>query len=455
MKKTMTSHALKFKAAHLLKLSWLCLLPLSACNCEDEKDPNGFSLDGDLPDESKDVRPDAMGDETPDAIVDEASDVALDVAEDEVPDEIADEAADEFTDMGPVVLPPPEPWEPEVVVEVPRSQAFNDRTSLSVGNDNTVWLGFHSCDTNSCNAPDLTIANRAAAATNQPWSLEDIAPQNTTFGLDVYENTPIVAFLDTNNSRFRVAQRSGPNSWNAETLPVQYGGNSDGLDLTHDGANMYVTFASDSGAPVNLFAKAMKSQAPAWIKLRSLDVGKAQAALERGLQADGNGNLFLVHKDGDFGPYGVARYSLMNNTWNRRQYLSSDDLLVSSMVARSNGDICMSSASWDQNEKLTMTCGTISGLERDVYGLNNERTNSYSSLIEGKDGSLMIAYAYGDNERLKIARRFPNGQWDVRTVFDGPTYGVSTAIDKDNKLLISYYTCRSSRCTLEFIRQPY
>ena len=449
MKMTMTSHALKFKAAHLLKLSWLCLLPLSACNCEDETDPNGFSLDGDLPDEGQDVAPDSV-DETPD-VFDETADEVVD----EVEDEAIDEVEDEIMDMDPVVLPPPEPWEPEVVVEVPRSQAFNDRTSLSVGDNNTVWLGFHSCDDDSCSAPDLTVAHRAAAATQQPWTLEDIAPQNTTFGLDVYENTPIVAFLDTNNSQFRVAQRSGPNSWNAEPLPVDYGGASDGLDLTHDGDNMYVTFASDSGAPVNLFAKAMKSQDPAWIKLRSLDVGKAQAALERGLQADGNGNLFLVHKDGDFGPYGVARYSLMNNTWNRRQYLSSDDLLVSSMVARSNGDICMSSASWDQNDKLTLTCGTISGLERDVYGLNNERTTSYSSLIEGKDGSLMIAYAYGNNERLKIARRFPNGQWDVRTVFDGPTFGVSTAIDQDNKLLISYYTCRASRCTLEFIRQPY
>lgn len=427
-----------------LRLSWICLLPLAACNCEDEVDAKPW--------EFREPRPDIV-DIAPDLDMAPDLDIApdLDMPEDITPDL---DMEPDLEDMLPD-LPPPEEWEPEVVVEVPRAQALNDRTSLGVGQDNTVWLGYHSCGDVSCSNPKLTVAYRKAEATDTPWRLEEIAPQQGTFGLDVFGNQPFVAYLDDLNNEFRVGMRLGPNQWMKEALPVQYTGLYDGLDLTHDDVNMYITFANSNGDPVSLFGMDMTRAVSQWIKLRSLDVGKASAALERGLKADGKGNLYLVHRDGEFGPYGVARYRLRDNIWDRRTYFPNTNLIVSSMEARANGDVCLSSANVSNRDKVTLTCGRISKLERDQYTLEDETTQEYNSLIEGRDGSLIIAYSYGNRERLKIARRYPGGAWDVRTVFTGPTYGVSTAIDKNNKLLISYYTCRFDRCTLEFLRQPY
>lgn len=435
-----------------ISLSWLCLLPLSACNCEDEvdnKDP--WSVNDKLKDQP-----------TPDMSIDEdlGQDAAPDmpVIEDMAPDLAPDLGPDLGPDMPAVVdmapdLPPDIPWEPEVVAEVPRSQALTDRTSLGVGQDNTVWLGYHECTDFSCSSPWLSVTHKGTR--DSSWVNERVARQEGTFGVDVFNNQPFVAYLDNINSSFVAGYRSGTNQWQRNPLPVQYTGNFDGLDLTHDTQNMYVTFANSGGAPVALFMMEMSRGPSSWRRLQSLDVGRASAALERGLKADDNGNLFLVHRDGEFGPYGVARYRVRDNIWDRRVYFPDTSLIVSSMEARKNGDICLSSYDESAQNKVTLTCGKINRLERDQYTLEREVTNEYNSLIEGTDGSLMIAYTYRNNERLKIARRYPNGTWDIRTVFEGAAYGVSTAIDRDNKLLISYYTCRQERCTLEFLRQPY
>ena len=282
-----------------------------------------------------------------------------------------------------------------------------------------------------------------------------MARQEGTFGLDVFGDRPLVAYLDGNNRQFRVAWRTGDNRWDPRPMPVQYTGPYDGLDLTHDRGHVYVTFAPSSGDPVSLFMMDMTRSSSPWVRLQSLDVGRASAALERGLKADDRGNLFLVHRDGELGPYGVARYRLRDNVWDRRVYFPDTSLIVSSMEARADGDICLSSYDTRRNNRVTLTCGKVNNLERDKYTLERELTQEYTSLIEGTDGSLITAYTYGNNERLKIARRYPGGVWDIRTVFEGQAYGVSTAIDRDNKLLISYYTCRRDRCTLEFVRQPY
>jgi hypothetical protein len=263
-----------------------------------------------------------------------------------------------------------------------------------------------------------------------------------------------VAYLDELNSRFAVARRTNNTRtpWAPEGLPVDYTGESDGLDLAHDPTRMFVTFANRDGDPVALFARDMTSASGPWARLRSLDVGRASAALERGLNADDVGNLFLVHRDGEFGPYGVARFKVRDNIWDRQRYMPTSDLTVSSMVARPNGDICMIST--DTFNQLVLTCGTMTKLDRDTYRVGDS-TSSYSSLIEGLDGSLMIAYSSGNNGALRVWRLYPDGHTESRVVFEGQSYGVSTTLDRQNRLVISYYTCRSQRCTLELIRQPY
>lgn len=401
---------------------------LNACSCEDVE-PNPWDLNEEFPEEP--VEPDPI---EPDPIEPDPPEV-----------ELVETPPD---------LDPDTPWEPEVIQEVTRQQALNDRTSIDVGDDGTIWLGYHSCDDLLCNDAWLSVVHRQPNDTE--WIFEKVAPQYTTFGLSVYRNQPFVAYLDIDNFEFRIGERSGATNadgdWGLQALDVDFSGQYDGLDLTHDGSRMYVTFAGDNSRLVDLFVRDMTDPAADFTKLRSLEVRQgASAALERGLQADGKGNLFLVHRDGRDGPYGVARFRLRDNIWDRITYLPSEDIVVSSMVARNSGDICMSSGLYDE---LLFTCGRLTELERD-YELLGEPKQSYSSLIEGRDGSLIIAYNYGDNEKLKIARLYPNGEWDVRTAFDGPSYGVSTGIDLENKLLISYYTCRGDRCTLEMLRQPY
>lgn len=437
---------------HLLGLSprllvFIAIFPFAACECEDELE-GPWSLSEDRPDaDVADLGPDADLDLAPDADLDLAPDLAPDLPPD-MPDLPPDLPPDMVIEPEPL---PVGPWEPEVIEVVFQEQALTDRSSAGVGQDGMVWVGYHSCDDASCDDPWLTVASDVAPRT---WRKEKVARQWGTFGLDVWRSEPVVAYLDHVNSRFAVARRTNNTRtpWAPERLPVDYTGEFDGLDLAHDPTRMFVTFANRDGDPVALFARDMTQPASAWARLRSLDVGRASAALERGLNADDIGNLFLVHRDGEFGPYGVARFKARDNIWDRQRYLPSADLTVSSMVARPNGDICMIST--DSAQRLVLTCGTMSKLDRDVYQVG-DTTSSYSSLIEGLDGSLMIAYNSGNNGALRVWRLYPDGHTERRDVFAGPSYGVSTTLDRSNRLVISYYTCRDQRCTLELIRQPY
>lgn len=424
--------------SHWFLVGICTVLPLGACDCDDNADAEPWELTEPWP---KDM---AM-----------APDLALE------PDMAPDMREPEPDMREPVVIPPEEDWEREVVDEVPRTQALNDRTSLDVGEDGTIWLGFHPCEDQTCGESWLGVAQRGPGADG--WDVERVAPQRGTFGLVVYEEQPWAAYLDERNDQFRVAQRvgpGGPSGWLKEPMPVEFTGRYDGLDLTHDDRRMYVTFASDwSDAPVDLFARDMTRAGAEWIELSKLDVYEASAALERGLQADNRGNLFLVHRDGPTGPYGVARYRLEDNLWDRQAYFPDTNVIVSSMVAREDGDICMSSTVNSGgllgDGFLELSCGPINDLRRDVWRFPSETVSSYSSLIEGRDGSLIIAFNAGGNTELRVARRYPDGTWDFRTVFESSSYGVSTAISLQNRLLISYYTCESDRCTLEMLSQPY
>lgn len=431
---------------HMMLGAICMLLPLSACNCEDDTGADPWELTEPWPDMAL----------PPDMAMEPDLDMAPDL----------DLAPDLFEEPDlpppPPDIPPEIPWEKEVVAEVPRSQALNDRTSLGVGEDGTVWLGYHPCDDDQCIVSWLAVA--IDRPDGQDWTIERVAEQRGTFGLDVHVNEPWVAYLDEVNNQFRVARRNlsgrGPQAWTKIPMPVDFTGPYDGLDLTHDDDFIYVTFASELDRPVELFAfdKRPGADSSEYIQLSSLDVGAASAALERGLQADGKGNLFLVHREGDTGPYGVARFRLRDNIWDRQAYFGDPGIVVSSMVARENGDICMSNTVPDglfADGYLEMTCGKMNDLRRGLWRHQDESVSSYSSLIEGTDGSLIIAYNAGGNTELRVARRYPDGTWDIRTVFDGSSYGVSTALDTQNRLLISYYTCSRNRCTLELLRQPY
>jgi hypothetical protein len=433
----------KFRWSQFALWSVCVSASLSGCNCEDDTQDDPWAL--------TDPWPEDMALPAPDLLVIEDMPVA--------PDMPPDSAPDLPPDMAPIVIPPDIPWEREVVEVVERTQALNDRTSLDVGDDGTVWLGYHSCDDSSCSNPYLSVAiNRQDSSS---WQREKITPQQGTFGLIVYENEPWVAYLDEINGQFRVGRRNRPGTgegaWTRTPLPVNFTGAYDGLDLTHDDERIYVTFASSLQTPVDLFARDMTRPNANFIEVAKLDVKEASAALERGLAADESGNLFLVHRDGPNGPYGVARYKLGDNLWDRQSYYDSPSITVSSMLARKDGDICMSNTvdgGFIGDGTFEVTCGKLNNLRRQVWRYDDETVSSYTSMIEGKDGSLIIAYNAGGNSRLRVARRYPDGQWDFRTVFSGSSYGVSTAIDNDNRLVISYYTC-DDRCTLEVLSQPY
>lgn len=430
--------------SRLLIASWLLVLPLSGCHCEDERDTAQPWTLGEPPDPNAPVD---MADAAPDL----PRDTPPDLPEDMAPEDMGQDLGQDLGRDMDIVIPPEIPWEREVVEEVTEEQALTDRTSLGVGDDGIIWLGYHSCGADlRCTNPQLAVARREPRSAG--WAKEQVTPQSGTFGLDVWGTQPFVAYLDDRNREFRVGRRGANGQWSLRALDVTYTGIYDGLDITHDGQRVYVTFANDISDPVALFALDMTRAGADWFKLQSLDVGPASAALERGLHADGNGNLFLVHRAGDIDPYGVARFRLQDNLWDRNTYFSNAQQIVSSMVAIPNGDLCIAST---LDGVVTVSCGTIRDLERQVEPLANERTTTYSSMIRGRDGSLILAYNYRQNEALRVARRYPNGQWDIRTVFDGPSYGVSTAIDTENKLVISYYTCRQQRCTLEVLRQPY
>lgn len=425
-------------AGDVLLALYCVALPLSGCNCEDETEDVPWELTDPFP---EDMLPDMLPDMAPDM-------------------EEPDMAPDLSPDMAPVVIPPEIPWEREVIQEVERQQALNDRTSLDVGDDGTVWLGFHSCDDRFCSDPNLSVAIERQG--ERSWRIENIARQEGTFGLIVYGEQPWVAYLDELHGEFRVGVRNGagtgPGAWQKRALPVSFTGAYDGLDLTHDDSRIYVTFASSLQTPVDLFAADMTRPNPEFIPLAKLDVQEASAALERGLAADGEGNLFLVHRDGPTGPYGVARYKLRDNIWDRQSYYDSPSITVSSMLVRRDGDVCMSNTvegGFVGDGTFEVTCGRLNNLRRQVWRYDSETVSSYTSMLEGRDGSLIIAYNAGGNSRLRVARRYPDGQWDFRTVFNGSSYGVSTAIDTDNRLLISYYTCDGGTCTLEMLRQPY
>jgi hypothetical protein len=401
----------------------LAALSLSGCNCEDPAEP-GWEFQEEL------REPDLGPDLAPDMEVDMGVDMP------EIPEE---------------------PWVPEKVIEdVPFEHALNDRTSLVVDVRGTIWLGYHACNDLACSDPKLVVARKPKGG---EWTYEEVDDQQGTFGIDAFGQIPYAAYLSEENDAFMVAMRDfGPEAnaagWSHEIMPVTYTGRYDGLDLTHESGRLFVSFANSVGDPIWFFTMDLQQRELSWEPLERLSVGRAQAALERGLQSDGDGGLYLVHRRGRGGAYGVARYDLDRAEWDEQVYFDERDYVVSSLVVTRENRLCMSGES--PGGRLQFTCGDMESLTRENIIFDDQPVASYNSLIEGTDGSLVIAFNFGDNEQLRVGRRSPGeSDFDFEVAFDGPSYGVSTALDTENKLLVSYYTCENRRCSLELLRQTY
>src|SRR5690606_25666349 len=158
----------------------------------------------------------------------------------------------------------------------------------------------------------------------------------------------------------------------------------------------------------------------------------------------------LVHRRSQTGAYGLARYSLAENAWVEKSYLP-DDHQVSSLLIRHNGDLCMSSTNAANN--LIVTCGDMKNLTRKRKVFTGERVTYFSSRVEGRDGTLFVAYHNQTNNHLRVARRTHNGQWTTETAFSANAYGVSTAINAREEIALSFYTCQAARCSVQVLEK--
>ncbi len=325
-----------------------------------------------------------------------------------------------------------------IVPDIPIEHALNERTALVKGDDGTLWLAYHSCSDSECDNVNLTLGQKRE---NQDWTFENVKAQQGTFGIEIYKNQPILIFLDPTDDSFKTALRRGKDDFIFETLPVRRTDVSDGLDIARDGDRVFVTFSNDRD-PLSTFVLLEDE----WRKVETLEISDASAAYERGLQADGAGNLFLVHQDA--AEWGIAKYSLRDNRWTDRQYLQQEAVRPSSMVVFDD-QICI--ASDVDDSYLSVSCGDMNNLERDLWAFPNERLSSYSSLFRGDNGTLYIAFNTANNESLRLAKHSPNQEWEFKNLFEKSSYGVSTAIDSAGQLVISYYTCENGRCSLEVL----
>lgn len=394
----------------------LGLIPFQGCTCVDDPDPWTFEERIDDPIEFEDVG------------VEEDTAIEPDAAP------FFPEASDDVVEEG-----------------VPRSFAGRERTSLAVDDSGTVWLGYHKCVDSSCERTTLTLANRRRG---QDWKYEDIQIQSGTFGVDVAKNDrPVAAYLSPQDNTFKVARRTGTDEFDIRTLGVRRTGPSDGLDLARDGDRIFVTFANNQD-PVSTFVL----EDGAWSVLDTLEVRDASAAYERGLRADGQGNLYLVHQGGTGRPFGIAQFSLDENRWVDTTYFDNSTLRPSSLVVTSDNRLCMaghvSGLAGTPYGYIGFSCGSMNDLAQEFETFPTEETTDYSSMLEGNDGTLYVAFNDSDRAALRLGRRFTDGTWQFEDIYDGTTFGVSTVIDKDDLLIISFYDCDGPRCALKVITRP-
>jgi len=408
------------------------LSPLSGCSCEE-----AFDSEWDLEDRwpTEDVGQRDIFDE--------------DIFEEDISEDDAD--IDE-----PII-----PWEPEEVEpDIPYGHALTDRTSLAVDPAGTLWLGYHSCNDASCSAPMLRVMHKKV---EQDWVGEDITIHEGIFGISViHTDEPIIAYPDSFDPVYRVSMRTGDAQWQAHDFPVPRSAQLryDGFDITQNGESYFISFAPYDALQVSLYGLDTTAAAAQWQPLRPLEIENSRAAMERGLRADNDGSVYLVNYSGETGIYGVYRYDSELDRWPQSVELESyTDFFVHSLVITRNFGLCMSGNYQNINvpygDSLMVTCGSIYDLTTDVKIFGDEPLSSEhpSSIIEGHDGTLYVAFNPPGNRELRVASRQPNSQeWTVETVYDGPSYGISTAIDLSGDLVISFYTCNEANlCSLKVL----
>ncbi|MFB6351913.1 MAG: hypothetical protein ABEN55_18260 [Bradymonadaceae bacterium] len=368
---------------------------------------------------------------------------------------------DAVADIGPDTEPDVDVWEPEnVLPEICKSDARNDRTSLVVDDNGTLWLGFHKYAGENCQNSTLVVYHKRLGGR---WVREDIQPHEGIFGLSIIDsNRPIAVFPDPSDGTFKAAHRRGDREWTFHEFDL---GNHrvtrrDGFDVTEDGDRFFVTFAEDDGTEVRLYTSDPSTGNSRWKSRRSLEVPDPRAAMERGLRADSDDSVYLVHNNRKRGRFGLARYDKQDNRWPERNYFSDRNsaAYVHSFVITDNFRLCLSSR---YRGRLMVTCGTMFNLqmERKVFTDQRIAERFPSSLVEAPNGQLYVAFQPADNSELRVAKRSSDGKWSVQTVFDQPAFGVSTAIDTTGDLVMGFYTCekrglnRFDNCSLKVLRE--
>lgn len=419
----------------LLLLTIGAVLCFSGCDCHHEIDSgwdleSGLDFPEDLGIDAVDAEPDVIDvwDAPPDTVD------AIDV-EDE-PD-----------------APPIDPWQPEEVESVSRNHALTDRTSLAVDPDGTLWLGYHECNDLGCSEPTLKVVNKPLSG---EWSGERIRAHEGIFGVSVVEpGKPIVVFPDILDDTYKAAMRQPDGDWRLHTFPVErsFQPRYDGFDVTNDGESYFVSFAPQDATRVEFYAYDTTARSPSWRRKAPLEVGNPQAAMERGLRADNGESVYLVNRSGASGVYGVYRYDEEVDAWPQSVELEElTSTFVHSLYITGDYRLCMSG---NYQDSLLVTCGSMFDLSSETKHFSSERLayGHPSSIIEGDDGTLYVAFNPDGNDELRVARRDADtGRWSVETVFDGPSYGVSTAIAQSGDLVISFYTCDDNeRCSLNVL----
>lgn len=429
-------------------IGFLLALPLSGCRCQDTVKEYGWVFEesedsGGLPDLPE---PDTGMDVGADADV--VADVGVDA-------DVADafDAAD--------TAPQGDAWEEENVLPVVCEAAKNDRTSMIIDERGTIWLGYHRLEGRNCNRSTLVVAHKPVGG---QWEEEYIQRHEGIFAVEAMRpGRPLVVYPDARQGTFEAAQRRGSGQWSTHQFNVgsHRVTRNDGFDLAHDGQTFWVTFAADDAPRVRLFSRKAGQSNRSWRAKNSLKAEDPQAALERGLRADSDDSVYLVHRNREAGSdnrgvYGIARYDKDEDGWPNRTYFGAANRLatVHSFVITDDFELCMSS---DLSGRLLVTCGSMFNLQMDRRHFTGETisTRYPSSIVEGRDGTLYVAYNPADNSKLKVAKRSPEGEWSIRTVFEGSSYGVSTAIDKTGDLVMSFYTCddAAETCSLKVVRE--
>lgn len=338
-------------------------------------------------------------------------------------------------------------WEIEVVAEnIPRSFASDDRTSVIVDRQGTVWLGYHRCEDPFCMEPsELVVGHRRVGQTTFTW--ERIEAHSGLFGLAVIDaNEPIVIYLHQQSRELRAALRQPNGRWLIEALPVESADAFDGFDVSRDRARFYVSHASHSRRRIEFFEYNTAAPVPLWRRLQPRENARS-AAYERGLRGGNQLNFFLVHRDGN-DEYRLSEYDLGRDEWTRSSVTYPG--AISSLLVRQNQDICTAGPTVGG---LRATCGSFDSPLSFNQVLHNRGVYYLSSLIENRAEDLFIAYHDGATQNLHLARKPAGGSFSTEELHPGETFGISTAIDHRDHLLMSFYYCPGSFCEIRLLER--